>query len=108
MKLHIINKKSGGCHYNGAVLIRQANTYFIPKNKTYGIPPEESLLADEYTYNGMVKQATIDDLYYGLLTGMCTMGYLERFLTKPELKDCKERVMRDAGQSAGDDAGRGA
>ena len=101
----LINKMGGGCHYNGSILVRKSNTYFIPKNKTYGVPPEDCLLSDEYSYKKLIKKDNVDDFYYSLLTGMCTLEYLERFLTKPELKACKERVMRIAGESAGDDAG---
>ena len=104
----IINKKSGGFHYRGGALVRESNTYFIPKIAAYKVPEDGSIVGDEYEYRGKINEETINDIYYGLLTSMCAPEYLAEFLTCPEMKECMERMRKDAGESTGHDADRSA
>ena len=102
-----VSSESSIAQYNKLVRLRGANKYRIPGGKKLYTPRKMYLRSDQYVVRQWPDSTNMYDMYIDMLTTMCTLGYLEKFLTKPELKDCKERMMQVAGQSAGDDAGGG-
>ena len=95
---HSLNK------YNGFLLLKSANKYKFPGDKKLATPRKIHLLGESYEVREWPTAENFYDMYIDMLTSLCKIEYLERFLTKPELKACKERVMRIAGESTSDDA----
>lgn len=90
LKAGIIHKQSGGLHIVKGKMIKKSNTYFIPSRRTFGCPPDDCLLADEYVYPEQYSKDDFDKYYYSVLGGLCTDEYLARFLTKPELAEVQK------------------
>jgi hypothetical protein len=95
--LRIINKQSGGCHYQNGKLVRRSNTYFIPECGG-------KLVADDnpgsFVFDRKIDTDSFNDLYYGAMTYYIKIEDLKNYLTKPELAECKKRCcgeMRDLG-----------
>lgn len=82
VKLHIINRKSGGCHFRNGRLVREANTYFIPSDVS------GSYNSERYEYNGRITSETINELYYRVMAHFFPADYLAKRMTKPELEEC--------------------
>lgn len=80
----IINRESGGCHYQNGMLVRKSNTYFIPKEYVWGLPPKEDILVDEVSMCEKVTKETFDGIYRDVFLHMFSADYLRRFMTKPE------------------------
>ena len=85
----IISRQSGGCHYRNGHLIRQSNTYFIPKEKTFGCPDDNELVADLYETSVKITKENFLSYYYMVLSSICKPEYLSKYLTKPELAECR-------------------
>ena len=100
-----VSSESCTTQYNKFVRLKGANKYKIPGEKKLYAPRKMHLRSDQYVVREWPEAANMYGMYIDMLTSMCTIGYLEKFLTKPELKDCKERMGLNAGQGAGDDAG---
>lgn len=87
---HVIFRKSGGCHYKNGMLIRESNTYFMPGTKMLGYPAENDIVAESYSFCERITTESFNSLYYGTLAGLCKPEYLAKFLTKPEMEECRK------------------
>ena len=95
----IISRKSGGCHYKNGMLVRESNTYFIPSVKNLCCPDDGELICDTYSFTEQITAESFPKLYYRFFVGMCTIEYLAKFLTKPELEACKENIGNEADEA---------
>lgn len=100
ISLRVINRQSGGCHYQNGRLVRKSNTYFIPDN---GKRITEDECPDAFMFERHIDKESFDDLYYGLMTFYFSPEYLEEYLTKPEVAECRRRAAdNDADQGDND------
>lgn len=106
IKNKIINKESGGLHVRNGRMIKQANTYFIPKKRLMMCPYPWELVADEFEYRGKIDKSNFDKFYYSVLGGLCTDKYLAKYLTKPELEEVQKVRAEYVAENADSDAER--
>lgn len=100
VKLHIISRQSGGCHYSNGRLVRKSNTYFIPSNKQTAHVDDKDILAETFETSEKISKENFSSYYYRTLASMCRPEYLAKFLTKPELKECERYGAEDSGDGA--------
>lgn len=91
----VISRKSGGCHFRNGILVRQANTYFIPAKREVSEHDSRELVAEAYELREKLTAENVEELYYRMVGSIFRMEYLARFMTKPELEECR-RVMNGA------------
>ena len=95
-KSHIISRKSGGCHFRNGIMVREANTYFMPQDRELACPAPEELVGESYSFTEKITAENIETLYLAMLTGICRIEYLAKFLTGPEVEACGV-LSRDVG-----------
>ena len=101
---NIISRESGGCHYQYGKLVRKSNTYFIANS---GGKLNEEDDPEAFVFPEKITNASVDDLYYGLILHFFNIEQLRQYLSKPELDECKRRmegVSADGGAGAAADA----
>lgn len=91
-----ITKDKGGLRVSRNRMLRIANTYHLPEERTVMCPPPEALVAESYTFSGYFLEKGFDDYYYRVLAGICTEKYLRKFLTKTELEGCRNAARTEA------------
>ena len=91
----VISRKSGGCHYKNGMLIRESNTYFIPGERKLCCPADGEIVGETYSFKEQITAESFPNIYYRCLSGICTIDYLAKFLTKPEIEECKKRNEAD-------------
>jgi len=107
--LNIIRKEKVELPPSVVMAIRQSNVYLLPVTLKRKVPDDESMLRDQVNITDWITN-NLEDVYISTLAQMCSLDYLSEYLTKEELKACKEYqegMKLNAGQSAGDDAGGG-
>ena len=73
-----------------------ANKYIFPGTKKFRAPNRKFILADNCVVGDFISCDNIMDVYARTLATICTEEYLAKFLTKPELEECKKYVRDDA------------
>lgn len=90
IRKRVIFKQSGGMHVFGGKMIKKSNVYFI-LSSTSIVPPEPvALLCESFEYGEPYDKNNFYHYYCRVLGGLCTDGYLAKFVTKPELADIQE------------------
>jgi len=107
-----ITKENTNYKYDKIVTLRSANIYRFP-GKKMRCPNRRDLLAEEVTLKNWITPENIYGEYIGVLARMCRLDYLAKYLTKPELAECKkymedaqhekDAVTGEVGDSAGSD-----
>ena len=84
---------------NHIAATKSANKYTFPGSAKLSAPRKMYLRNDSYTVQEWPTAGNFFDQYVDMLSSMCTAEYLARFLTKPELKACKENIGHEADES---------
>lgn len=90
--------------YNNIVVLKSANKYRFPGDRKLVSPRKMHLRSECYEVREWPTADNCYGMYIDMLSSMCTLEYLGKFLTKPELKACKERVEASVRESADNDA----
>lgn len=72
--------------------MRGANKYTFPGKRKLYAPRKDQLINDQYQVADFANESILRSAYYGMLAGTCSLGYLEKYLTKPELEKVKEQI----------------
>lgn len=89
---HIIIKKPKTIDKRAAFYIKETNVYQLPKRLCRKVPDASELWRDSVSVNSWITDRTMDDVYYDTLAKLCKPSLLAKYLTKPELAECKKRM----------------
>lgn len=81
--------------FNQVVSLRSANKYTFPGKAKLRSPLKMYLRGDAYEVKEWPTAENFYGMYIDMLTSLCTPEYLAKFLSKPELKECMERIKED-------------
>lgn len=86
---------------NHIAATKSANKYVFPGSAKLCSPRKMYLRNDTYIVQEWPTENNYYSQYIDMLSSMCTIEYLAKFLTKPELSECRKRVEASA-ESSGD------
>lgn len=106
----IIRKKESKTQKGIQLAVKDSNTYMLPERLRRTPPQPSDLICERFVINDWITD-NINEVYNRMLAAMCKDEYLKKYLKVPELKkvmEYRERMRKDAGESADHDADRSA
>ncbi len=88
----VVKRRQGGDRMRRGRMLHLSNEYEMPSYRKLGEPPLESRYFDYVEVSGRLTSDTFYNAYINTLSGLCTIEYLSKFLTKPEIEDCKMAI----------------
>lgn len=89
-----IDKKNSSYKQDAFLTLRGSNIYKFPGEKKLRAPNRQNLLCNCAEVRGWITKDTCRELYIEALAKLCKPEYLAKYLTKPELEECR-RVYED-------------
>ena len=89
------------------VMLRGVNVYRFPGVKKLRAPNGRDLRCDYVDIHDWLTKENCQDLYIEALSRLCRIEYLSKFLTRPEIAECRkylERSEADGAEGADPDA----
>lgn len=85
-----IYKGEPAYHEKNGFRVRDSNTYLVPGRCYRKLPDGYENYPDSVAVTEWLTPETTERVYYSVITSMCSMEYLAKYLKKPELAKCEQ------------------